>query len=72
MYAIRSYYEIPVDGVVVEGTTAIDEAMLTGESLPVEKQTGDKVYAASLNKNGAIRFRATKVGSDTALAQIIV
>ena len=63
--------KIPVDGVVVEGTTAIDEAMLTGESLPVEKQTGDKVYAASLNKNGAIRFRATKVGSDTALAQII-
>ncbi len=63
--------KIPVDGVVVEGVTAIDEAMLTGESMPVDKKVGDKVYAASINKNGLIRFRATKVGSDTALAQII-
>ncbi len=63
--------KIPVDGVVVEGLTAIDEAMLTGESLPVEKRAGDKVYAASINKNGVIQFKATKVGSDTALAQII-
>ncbi len=63
--------KIPVDGVVVEGTTAIDEAMLTGESMPVDKKAGDKVYAASINKNGLIRFKATKVGSDTALAQII-
>ncbi len=63
--------KIPVDGVVVEGATAIDESMLTGESMPVDKKAGDKVYAASINKNGLIQFRATKVGSDTALAQII-
>ncbi|MBE5966243.1 MAG: copper-translocating P-type ATPase [Lachnospiraceae bacterium] len=63
--------KIPVDGVVLEGTTAIDEAMLTGESMPVGKKTGDPVYAASINKNGMIRFQATKVGKDTALAQII-
>ena len=63
--------KIPVDGVVTEGTTAIDESMLTGESIPVEKKNGDQVYAASINKNGSIRFRASKVGGDTALAQII-
>ena len=63
--------KIPVDGVVLEGMTSIDEAMLTGESMPVDKKPGDKVYAASINKNGMITFKATKVGSDTALAQII-
>ncbi len=63
--------KIPVDGVVVEGATSIDEAMLTGESMPVDKKVGDKVYGASMNKNGLIKFEATKVGSDTALAQII-
>ncbi|MGL4986432.1 MAG: heavy metal translocating P-type ATPase, partial [Treponemataceae bacterium] len=63
--------KIPVDGVVIFGHTAIDEAMLTGESLPVEKNIGDKVFAASINKNGVIHFKAEKVGSDTALAQII-
>ncbi len=63
--------KIPVDGEVVEGHTSIDESMLTGESIPVDKKPGDKVYAASINKNGMIRFRATKVGGDTALAQII-
>ncbi len=63
--------KIPVDGIVVEGITAIDEAMLTGESMPVDKKPGDKVYAASMNKNGSIKFKATKVGADTALAQII-
>ena len=63
--------KIPVDGEVTEGYTAVDESMLTGESMPVDKKAGDRVYAASINKNGSIRFRATKVGSDTALAQII-
>lgn len=63
--------KIPVDGVVIEGHTAIDESMLTGESMPVDKKAGDKVYAASLNTTGTVKFRAEKVGSDTALAQII-
>ncbi len=63
--------KIPVDGEVTEGLTAIDESMLTGESIPVEKKPGDKVFAASINKTGSIHFKATKVGSDTALAQII-
>lgn len=63
--------KIPVDGEVVEGLTAIDESMLTGESMPVEKKAGDKVFGASINKNGSIKFKATRVGSDTALAQII-
>ena len=63
--------KVPVDGVVTSGHTAIDEAMLTGESMPVDKKIGDTVYAASINKNGMIHFEATKVGSDTALAGII-
>ena len=63
--------KIPVDGTVLEGHTAIDESMLTGESMPVDKKAGDMVYAASLNTNGTIQFRAEKIGSDTALAQII-
>ncbi len=63
--------KIPVDGVVTEGQTAIDESMLTGESMPVDKTAGDKVYAASINKNGSVRFKTTKIGGDTALAQII-
>ena len=63
--------KIPVDGTVLEGHTAIDESMLTGESMPVDKKAGDSVYAASLNSNGTIQFRADKIGSDTALAQII-
>lgn len=63
--------KIPVDGEVVEGRTSVDESMLTGESIPVEKNTGSKVIGASINKNGTIKFRATKVGKDTALAQII-
>lgn len=63
--------KIPVDGIVVDGYTAIDESMLTGESMPIEKKAGDRVYGATINTNGMIRFQATKVGDDTALAQII-
>lgn len=63
--------KIPVDGEVVEGRTSVDESMLTGESIPVEKNPGSRVIGASINKNGTIRFQATKVGKDTALAQII-
>ena len=63
--------KIPVDGQITSGFTAIDESMLTGESMPVEKKVGDAVYTASINANGLIHFKATKVGSDTALAQII-
>ena len=62
---------IPVDGTVLEGHTAVDESMLTGESMPVDKQAGDVVYAASLNTTGSIRFVAKHVGSDTVLARII-
>ncbi|MDI6706459.1 MAG: heavy metal translocating P-type ATPase, partial [Bacillota bacterium] len=62
---------IPVDGVVVDGYTAVDESMLTGESIPVEKSAGDGVTGGSINKNGVIRFQATKVGKDTVLSQII-
>lgn len=68
---VRPGEKIPVDGEVIEGHTAIDESMLTGESIPVDKKAGDKVYAASINKNGMIKFKATKVGEETALAQII-
>ena len=63
--------KIPVDGQVIEGRTSIDESMLTGESIPVEKNPGNTVIGASINKNGTIRFKATKVGKDTALSQII-
>jgi len=63
--------KMPVDGEVVEGTTSVDESMLTGESMPVEKSIGHKIIGASINKNGSIKFKATKVGKDTALAQII-
>lgn len=63
--------KIPVDGTVLSGHTSIDESMLTGESMPVDKKEGDPVYAASINTTGAFRFKAEKIGSETALAQII-
>ena len=68
---VRPGESMPVDGVVVEGRTSVDESMLTGESIPVEKESGDEVTGASINKNGSIDYRATRVGSDTTLSQII-
>jgi len=68
---VRPGEKIPVDGVVTEGETQVDESMLTGESMPVKKVVGSSVAGATINKSGAFRFRATKVGADTALAQIV-
>ncbi|HID85679.1 MAG TPA: copper-translocating P-type ATPase, partial [Anaerolineales bacterium] len=68
---VRPGEKIPVDGVVIEGRSAVDESMLTGESLPVEKGPGDAVIGATMNKLGLLKIEATKVGRDTALAQII-
>jgi P-type Cu+ transporter len=68
---VRPGEKVPVDGEVVEGTSAVDESMLTGESIPVEKKVGDEVIGAAINKTGSFKFRATKVGKDTALANII-
>jgi len=68
---VRPGEKIPVDGRIVRGETALDEAMLTGESMPVTKRVGDEVYAATINMHGSIQFEATKVGKDTALAHII-
>ncbi|MBI2594610.1 copper-translocating P-type ATPase [Candidatus Curtissbacteria bacterium] len=63
--------KIAVDGVIIEGETAIDESLVTGESLPVAKKKGDSVIGGSINQSGSVKFRATKVGQDTALAQIV-
>ena len=68
---IRPGAKIPVDGTVVEGTSEVDESMVTGESLPVSKSSGDTVIGASINTTGTLRVRATKVGSETVLAQIV-
>lgn len=68
---VRPGEKVPVDGIVVSGTSTVDESMLTGESVPVEKQAGDNVYGATVNAQGAFTMRATQVGSETALSQII-
>ena len=68
---VRPGEKMPVDGTVVQGITNVDESMLTGESMPVNKSEGDSIISASINKNGSIRYTATKVGKDTVLAQII-
>lgn len=68
---LRPGNKLPVDGEVIEGTSTIDESMLTGESMPVTKKVGDKVIGATINKSGTLRYRSTKVGADTALAQIV-
>ena len=68
---VRPGEKIPVDGLVIEGRSAVDESMMTGESLPVTKQTGDEVIGGSINKQGRLKFEATRVGAETALAQII-
>ncbi|MDD3193483.1 MAG: heavy metal translocating P-type ATPase [Oscillospiraceae bacterium] len=68
---VRPGQSIPVDGVILEGSSFVDESAITGESIPVEKTAGDAVTAATINKSGAFRFRATKVGDDTTLSQII-
>jgi Cu+-exporting ATPase len=71
LVVVRPGEKLPVDGIVREGASAVDESMLTGESLPVEKRAGAEVFGATLNRTGTFRFEATKVGSDTVLAQII-
>ena len=68
---VRPGEKIPVDGIVIEGYSAIDEKVITGESIPVEKKSGDQVVGATMNKTGVLKFKATKVGKDTVLAQII-
>ena len=68
---IRPGDKIPVDGAVIEGESSVDESMITGESLPVKKEVGSTVVGATINKTGTFKFRATKVGADTALAQIV-
>jgi len=71
MILIKPGQSIPVDGMIVEGSSSVDQSALTGESIPVEKQVGDKVIAATINKTGFFKFKAQKVGDDTTLAQII-
>ncbi|MFB0565750.1 MAG: heavy metal translocating P-type ATPase [Candidatus Aminicenantaceae bacterium] len=68
---VRPGERIAVDGIVKEGSSAVDESMITGESIPVKKETGDEIIGATINKTGSFKFQATKVGKDTALAQII-
>ncbi|NMH73409.1 copper-translocating P-type ATPase [Bacillus sp. RO2] len=69
--SVKPGEKVPVDGEIVEGQSAVDESMLTGESIPVDKRSGDSVYGSTINKNGFLKMKATKVGKETALAQII-
>lgn len=71
LIVVRPGEKIPVDGRVIEGRSSVDESMITGESIPVEKNVGDEVIGATINSNGSLTFEATKVGADTVLAQII-
>ena len=71
LFLVKPGEKVPVDGIVVEGVSAVDESMLTGESIPVEKRAGESVIGATLNKNGVLKVKATKVGKETALSQII-
>ena len=71
VFAVRPGDSIPVDGVIIEGSSAVDESALTGESIPVDKTEGDRVSAATINQAGYIRCRATRIGEDTTLSQII-
>ncbi|MEJ2738343.1 MAG: heavy metal translocating P-type ATPase [Dehalococcoidia bacterium] len=71
LIVVRPGERIPVDGIVREGLSAVDESMITGESIPVEKNTGDEVIGATINKTGSFKFEATRVGTDTTLARII-
>src|SRR5512135_2962993 len=68
---VRPGEKVPVDGMIVEGSSSVDESMLTGESLPASKKPGDEVIGATINKTGAFKFRTTKVGKDATLAQIV-
>lgn len=69
--AIRPGEQLPVDGIVISGTSTVDESMITGEAMPVAKTEGSEVTGATINGGGSLRYRATKVGKDTVLAQII-
>ena len=71
IFVVRPGENIPVDGIVLEGNSAVNEAALTGESIPVDKQAGDRVFAATINQSGFIRCESTRVGEDTTLSQII-
>ena len=68
---VRPGESIPVDGMIIEGSTSVDESAITGESIPVQKEEGDKLIAATINKNGSVRIKATEVGEDTAISRII-